>query len=135
MRSTAGDPNGGCNPVGALAGLCVVLALVAACGRIDYRARLAFDGAVLDAAVLDGAAIDSAAIDSAVLDGAALDGGPAPCGAFSAWGGVRRIAELSTIADDLGPHVAADGLTLYFDSLVSGSSRVFVTHRTTRTAP
>lgn len=47
----------------------------------------------------------------------------------SAWGGKTRIVELSTAADESGPTLTPDGLTLYLSANPSGDDDIYVSTR------
>jgi hypothetical protein len=54
---------------------------------------------------------------------------------YSQFGPVRNLAELNTAANDGGPYVTPDGLTLYFHSDRNGSYQIFRATRKSLTEP
>jgi hypothetical protein len=85
----------------------IALALVG-CGRIGFDPHV------------DGGGSQDAAIDAC---------------AFGPWSAPVAITELNTTKKEYGDQIAADGLTLYFDSDRTGGGDLYVAKRPSRTAP
>ena len=88
------------------------LLLLAACGRLDFGLR-------------------ATSVDSAGAD--ALPDAP-PC-TFGPWTTPVEVPELSSIANDYGGQISADGLTYYFESDGTGTGDLYYATRPDRSSP
>jgi hypothetical protein len=88
-----------------------MLTVVAACGRLSFDPLG----------------------DSGASDGASNDSMP-PCN-VGPWGSPQRIANLATAANDWGPALSDDALTLVWDSGIAGSDDLYVAVRANTASP